>query len=159
MTDGCLGRMVSWLATHTKLYLNSSSHHCPSTKQGTLYTSVHRARALCYAEGLHAELDFLQSAVSDNGCSQKEIWHVFNPPARTANPSRKPTLVAYLLYVQMTYRRVSRLLARRNTGSVCLLAGNISSYLHPVKDYLGPKTVGLCRVLCEYGRIYVGHTD
>jgi hypothetical protein len=71
--DDCLGRMVSWLATPTNLYLNSGSHHHPSTKQGTLYTLVHRARALCYAESLHAELDFLQSAVSDDGCSQKEI--------------------------------------------------------------------------------------
>jgi hypothetical protein len=129
--DGCLSHQVYWLATDTNLYLNSRSHHYPSTKQAALYTLVYRARALCPTESVNDGLEFLKFVSSDNGYSQKEMWHACNPPPRTTKPSGKHTLVAYLLYIQLNYRCVSRLLHKCDTRNVGLLAGKISSYLHP----------------------------
>jgi hypothetical protein len=49
------------------LYLNAGSHHHPSSKQAVLSTLVHRARALCDQDSLHAELVFLKDVFRQNG--------------------------------------------------------------------------------------------
>jgi hypothetical protein len=46
------------------------------------------------------------------------------------------TLVALLSFVQMTYGRLSRTLAKHNIQGVSLPPRKMSSFLHPVKDDL-----------------------
>jgi hypothetical protein len=64
--DGSLGHRLYRKPTHTNLYLNAGSHH-PSNKQAVLSTVVHRARALCDQDNLHAELLFLRDIFRQNG--------------------------------------------------------------------------------------------
>jgi hypothetical protein len=77
---------------------------------------------------------------------------------RTSKPKDKPTSVTLLPYVQTTYGRLSKLLARHNTKSVGLPPRKISSFLHPVKDDLGFRTPGMYRIPCECGQVYIGQT-
>ena len=78
---------------------------------------------------------------------------------RTSKLKEKPTLVALLAYVQTTYSRLSRMLAKHNTLRISLLSRKISSLLHPVKENLGLRTLGVYSISCECGQVYIQHTD
>jgi hypothetical protein len=65
--DGSLGHSVYRKSTHTNLYLTAASYHHPSKKQAALSTLVHRVRALCDQESLHAELMLLGNVFRKNG--------------------------------------------------------------------------------------------
>jgi hypothetical protein len=110
---GSLGRKVYRKPTHTNLYLNPASHHHPPpSKQAVLSILVHRATALCDKESLHEELEFLKSTFRENGYSLKQIQGALTPTVKTPKLNDKPTSVALLPYVQTTYSRISRMLAR-----------------------------------------------
>jgi hypothetical protein len=64
--DGSLGRRVYCKPTHTNFYLNAGSHDHLSCKQAVLSAQVHRARALCDQDSLHAELVFLRDVFRQN---------------------------------------------------------------------------------------------
>jgi hypothetical protein len=68
-------------------------------------------------------------------------------------------LVALLAHVQTTYRWLSRMLAKHNTQCSSLLPRKISSLLHPVKDNLGLRTLGVYSISCQCGQVYIQHTD
>ena len=69
--DGSLGRRVFRKATHTDLYIHSSSHHHPSQKLGILKTLALRAYRIFYNDHLNLELDHLCKFVRLNGYSPK----------------------------------------------------------------------------------------
>jgi hypothetical protein len=123
-----------------------------------LQTLVHGARALCDKERLHSELDYLKTTFKENGYSRQQIQHALNPQVRTSKPKDKPTSVALLPYVQTTYGRLSRMLAKHNIKSVGLPSRKISSFLRPVKDDLGLRTPGVYSIPCECGQVYIGQT-
>jgi hypothetical protein len=66
-SDASLGHKVYCKPTHINLYLNTSSHHHPSSKHAALFTPVHGARALCDHDSLQVELWFLGDALRQNG--------------------------------------------------------------------------------------------
>jgi hypothetical protein len=65
---------------------------------------------------------------------------------QTSEPEEKPTSTAYLPYINNTYGRLSRLLAKYNIKSVALPYRKIASYLPPVKDALSLTTPGIYRM-------------
>jgi hypothetical protein len=77
---------------------------------------------------------------------------------RTSKPKDKPTSVALLPYVQTTYGRFSRMLAKHNIKSVGLLLRKISSFLRPLKDNQGLRTPGVYSIPCDCGEVYIGQT-
>ena len=50
---------------------------------------------------------------------------------------------AYIPYINNTYGRLSRMLAKYNIKSVAIPHRKIASYLPPVKDAIGLKTPGI----------------
>jgi hypothetical protein len=98
-TVGCLGHKVYRKPTHTNLYLNSGSHHHPSSKQAILAAVLLRTRALCDKESLHGELEFLKTTFKENGYSHKQIQCALNRAVKTSKPKGKPTSMALLPYV------------------------------------------------------------
>jgi len=72
----------------------------------------------------------------------KQTRRVLNHVVRPTKPKEKPTSVALLPYVQTTYGRLSRMLAK-HIKSVGLQPRKISIFLRPVKDSLGLRTPGV----------------
>jgi len=95
---------------------------------------VHRDRALCDKEGLHDKLEFPKTIFRENGYSIKQIQWALNLAVKTNKLKGKPTSVALLPHVQMTYGQLSRMLAKHNIKCVGLLARKISSLLRLVKE-------------------------
>jgi len=87
----------------------------------------------------------------------KQTRRVLNRVVRPTKPKDKPTSVALLPYVQTTYGRLSRMLAK-HIKSVGLQPRKISIFLRPVKDNLGLRTPGVYSVSCECGQVYNGQT-
>jgi len=80
------------------------------------------------------------------------------PATWTTKTNDKPTSTSYILCTQTTYGRPSRMLAKHNIKSVALPPRKISSYLPPVKDALGLRTLGVYSIPCECGRVYIGQS-
>jgi hypothetical protein len=121
--DGSLGHRVYCKPTHTNVHVNSSSHHHPSNKQAVLSTLVHRTRALCDQDSLHAELVFQSYIYRQKGYTKQKIHRAFNPPPGVGQTDGKPDSVAFLPYVGLMFNRISRVLARHNIKSVACLPG------------------------------------
>jgi len=78
---------------------------------------------------------------------------------RTGRPSKsndKPTSVAVITQVQMTYGIFSRMLAKHK--SVGMLSRKISCFLCPVKDNMGLQRPGVYSIPYECGLVYIGET-
>jgi len=76
----------------------------------------------------------------------------------TAKTDDKPTSTAYIPYIQTTFGRLSRMLAKHNIKSVALPPRKIFSYLPPVKDAVGLRTPGIYSIPCECSRVYIGQS-
>ena len=50
------------------------------------------------------------------------------------------------------------MLAKYNIKSVALPHRKLASYLPPVKDAIGLKTLGIYRIPCECGTVYIGQS-
>jgi len=74
---------------------------------------------------------------------------------RSPKSKDKPISVALLPHVQATYDRLSSMFAK-HIESVGLKSRKISSFLRPVKDDLGLRT--LVGIPCECGQVYIGQT-
>ena len=84
----------------------------------------------------------------------KRICCAFNPTFRTSKPTDNPTSFALLPYVQTTYGRLSRMLAKPNIKCVGLPPRQISSFLRPVIDNLDLRTPRVYSMPCEFGQVY-----
>jgi hypothetical protein len=104
--DGSLDHTVYHKPTHTNLYFNAGSHHL-SNKQAVLSTLVHRARALCDQDSLHAELVFLRDVF-------RQTHRALNHNPNISNPDDNPDSVAFLSYVGTIINQISRVLSQHN---------------------------------------------
>jgi hypothetical protein len=120
---------------------------------------VHRARALCDQESLHAELVFLQDVFKQNGYNDRQILTVLNRRPNISQPEDKPDSVAFLTYVGTIFKRISTVLSRHNIKSVGLSPKKVSGFLRPVKVNLGLRTPGVYRIPCDCGKVYIGQTS
>jgi hypothetical protein len=116
---------------------------------------VHRDRALCVKESLHDKLEFPKTIFRKNGYSIKQIQWALNLAVKTSKLKGKPTSVALLPHVQMTYGQLSRTLAKHNIKCVGLPPRKISSLLHPVKDNLEARTTEVYSIPCQCGQMYL----
>jgi hypothetical protein len=104
-------------------------------------------------------LEFLKTTFRKNYCSSiKQISCALNPTVRTCKPTDKPTSFVLLPYVQTTYGRLGRILAKRNIKYVGLPPRQISSFLRPVIDDPGVRTPRVYSMPCECGQAYIGQT-
>ncbi|PNF22911.1 hypothetical protein B7P43_G13899, partial [Cryptotermes secundus] len=154
--DGSLGHRVYRKSTHTNLYLNAASHH-PSKKQAALSTLVHRARALCDQDSLHAELVLLKDVFKKNGYNNRQIHRVLNRRPNISRPEDKPGSVAFLPYVGSIFNSISRVLSRHNIEAVGLPPNKLSRFLRLVKDSLGLRTPGVYSTHASAARLYWAH--
>ena len=157
-TDGIPRHKVYWKPTHTNLYLHQNSYHHPANKQSVLSSLIHRAKALCDQDSLAQELEFLTTIFKENRYSHQQIRRTMKPATRTAKSKDKPTSTAYIPYTQTIYGQLSRMLAKHNIKSIALPPKKISSYLSPVKDALGLRTLGIYRIPCECGKVNIGQS-
>jgi hypothetical protein len=98
-------RAVYRKLTDMKLYLNAGSHDHPSTNK--LSTRVHRARAVCDQDNLHAELVFLRDVFRQNGYENWQIHSVFNRRPNIGK-SNKPSSASFLPYAGPIQHQVGR---------------------------------------------------
>jgi hypothetical protein len=119
---------------------------------------VHRERAVCDKKSLRDKLEFPKTIFRENRYSIKDIQWALNLAVKTSKLKGKPTSVALLPHVQMTYGQLSRMLAKHNIKCVGLLPRKISSLLCPVKDNLEARTVGVYSIPCKCGQVYIGKT-
>jgi hypothetical protein len=77
---------------------------------------------------------------------------------RVTSTPEKPASVTFLPYISTTFNRISRLLSRHNIKSVGLPPKKIPSFLWPVKNDLGLKTLGVYSMPCECGQDNIGQT-
>jgi hypothetical protein len=106
---------------------------------------------------LSQELNFLTAIFKQNGYNDHQI-RARKPARQTIEPDQKPTTTADLPYINNTFGRLSRMLAKYNIKSVALPHWKIASYLPPVKDAIGLKTPGIYRIPCECGSVYIGQS-
>jgi hypothetical protein len=95
-TDVSLGHKVYRNPTHTKLHLNSSSHHHPFNKHAILSTLVHWVRDLCGQDSLYVWLVLLGEIFRQSGYT---AWQI----GRVAQHDEKPDSVALLPYVGLIF--------------------------------------------------------
>jgi hypothetical protein len=118
--NGSLGHRVYCKPTHTNLYLNARSHHHPSNKQAALSTLVHRARALCNENSLHAKSVFLRDVYRQKGYKDWQLDSSLNRHPNNSKPDIKPSSVTFLPYAGPIFNKISRVLARNSIKSVGL---------------------------------------
>jgi len=92
-----------------------------------------------------------RSTFKESGYSQRQIQCAIILPVRTTQPIEKPTLFAFLPYVQMAYFHISRMPAEDIILLVGLPLRKFSSSLYPVKDDVGLKTAHVCSILYDCG--------
>ena len=61
-------------------------------------------------------------------------------------------------WLETTYGRLSRMLAKYNIKSVTIPPRKISSYMPPTKEAPGLRTPGIYRISCECGKVYIGQS-
>jgi hypothetical protein len=156
--DGSLGHTVYRKPTHTDLYLRAKSEHHPAQKT-VLTTLVQRARTICDANSLDAEINRLKKAFSQNGCSDRDIKQaVHHKKKKPPSQQEKPTGVAMLSYQLSVSNKISRLLNKYNIKTVHIAARKSMHLLRPAKDNLGQMVAGMYCIPCECGRVYVRQT-
>ena len=119
---------------------------------------VHRDRALCDKESLHDKLEFPKTIFRENVCSTKQIEWALNLAIEASKLKGKPTSLALLPHVQMTYGQLSRTLAKCNIICVGLPPRKISSLLCLVKGNVEVRKAEVYSIHCKCGQMYIGKT-
>jgi hypothetical protein len=151
------GHRVYRKPTHTKLYLHHDSHHHPSHEQSVLTYLTHRATAVGDQDSIKQELEFLTTVFRNNGYSTQQIHKAKKPSTKATKIKGKPTSTAYIRYMQTTYGRLSKMLAK-HIKSIPLPPKKISNYLPPIKDAVGLRTPGIYSIPCECRKVYTGQS-
>jgi hypothetical protein len=136
--------------------LNSASYYHPSKKQAVLKTLIHRARTICDKGSIDKELRFLTKTFKENGYNQGQIQRAISPAPKTVKVKEKPTALALLPYIQITFNQLTRLLGRHNIKCIAIPPTKISDFLPKIKDDLGLRTPGIYSIPCECGKVYIG---
>jgi hypothetical protein len=120
------------------------------------FRPVHQcARALCDQDSLHAKLVFPKDVFRKNGYNERHIHGVRQP--NISQPKDNPDSVAFLPYVRPIFNQISRVLSR-HIMSVGLNPKEVSTFLRPVNDNLGLRTLGVCRIPRECSKVNIEQT-
>jgi hypothetical protein len=147
-------RKETWTADYTRIVFSLGFPH-PVSK--LYFPLVHRAIALHDQESLHVELVFLKDVFIQNGYNNRQIHRVLNRQPNISQPEDNLDSVAFLRYVRTIFNRISRVLSW-HIKSMGMPPKKVSSFLWPVKDELGLRTLGVYRIPCECGKVYIGQT-
>lgn len=153
-------------ATHTDLYLHSSSHHHPSQKVGILKTLALRAHRICDEDHIDQELTHLRHVFRLNGYSYKKISKAFNQAKSfylsLTNPKLSldhPPLAATLPFVQGISQKIAKILSKKGLRIAFKPLSRLRNRVPPLKD---PKDSllesGVYKIVCSYGAPYIGET-
>jgi hypothetical protein len=104
--------------THTKLYLNGETHHHLTNRHDVLSTLVHWTRAICYQENQNS-----LKVCSNWMATLTGRFIVFSIYREDL------TSVAFLLFVQPTFKYISKMLMRHNIKTVGLPPRKVTSVL------------------------------
>jgi hypothetical protein len=105
------------------------------------------------------ELEFLTTVFKENGYSSQQIWWVLKTVTWAAKTNERPTSIAFIPYTQTTSGRLSRMLAKHNNKSVSLPPMRMYSYVPPVRNALGLRTLGVYSIPHECGQVYIGQSS
>jgi len=87
------------------------------------------------------------------------VSNIYNkPPTQRLEYRSRKTSPPLLPYFQATYRRPTRMLAKRDIQSVDRSPRKISSFLRTVTEELGLRIWGVYSIHCECGHVYIGRT-
>jgi hypothetical protein len=79
-----------------------------------------------------------------NGYRYRPICHAVNPPYRRVTPREDLTVGAFMPFVGPAFIQISRLPTRLNIKTIVgLLCRKVASFLLPVRDDIGLKTLGI----------------
>jgi hypothetical protein len=92
----------------------------------------------------------------ENGYSLKVIQWVFIKKDKPPKDNCKPISSAFLPCVQLVSHRLNRMLGKLNIRGINLPPKMILKCLRPVKDLVGLKTPGVCRIPYHSGKVYMG---
>jgi len=92
------------------------------------------------------------------GYSDKQICCALNQPCREIHLESIQNQVAFLPFLGPTFSHLSRVLLRHNIKTVVFLPREVGSFLQPVKDDLGLKTLGVYSIPFECGKVHIGQT-
>jgi hypothetical protein len=101
---------------------------------------------------------FLRGTFRQNCYNDRQISRVLNQRPHINQPNDNWDTVAFLPYVGTIFNRISRMLSRHDIKSVGLPPKKIYNFLWPVKYLLGVRTLGIYRISCECGKVYIGQT-
>jgi hypothetical protein len=113
---------------------------------------------LCDSESLRGEIQHLNCIFLQNGYSKNYIRRALHPKQKPQTKDEKPVGVALLPYQQTITNKISRLLAKHNIRTIHIPKKKNIHMLRPIKDDLGLKVLGIYRIPCECGKVYVGQT-
>jgi hypothetical protein len=107
---------------------------------------------------------FLKEVFKQNGYNDRHIHRAYDCRPHLAQPDNQPKPVVFLPIVETIFNNISRVLARHDIKSVGLCHMKLSSVIRPVKDHLGLRILGVCRIALSaaestLGRVYPSHSD
>jgi hypothetical protein len=104
-------------------------------------------------------MELLHSTFKQNTYSDVHIHHTLNSAQREDASRKKPTMVIFLPFARPTFNcHWQGAKKMYNIKTVCLLPRKVMSFLQPIKDYLGFKTLGIYSIPHEHGKVYIGQT-
>ena len=118
--EGLPSHKVHWKRTYINLNLNFKSRHHPFNKHALLSTLVWRARVGVTQRAYLMSCSSWSTLSWKMGYTRKQVHCTSDPPVRSNILGEKPGLVAFLLYIQMNFACISRLLYRHNIKIVGL---------------------------------------
>lgn len=165
--NGTLSHRVFHKATHTDLYIHSSSHHHPIQKVGILKILTLRAYRICDDENLNQEISHLRHVFQLNGYSHKQIWRALNhvesfflstSNINSSQPSPLPS--GSLPFIEGISQEISKILTKKFLRCAFKPLLMLKNRMPPLKD---PKDTLLdsrvYKVVCCCGAPYIGETS
>lgn len=163
--NGTLGHGVYRKATHTEFYLNSSSCHNPAQKRSVISTLFHRALTITDSDHRTSEINHLFETLQANGFNKRTISAIHHkvkkktiPRDRQSEDNDGQTTRAFIPFCGNLSNKIGRILGKHGIKTVHLLPSKIRNRLRSAKDDLGLQTVGVYKIPCDCGKVYIGQT-
>jgi hypothetical protein len=86
----------------------------------------------------------------------KQIHHALNPLKQLiTSPEEDPMGMAFLSSIRTSFNCISRELFKNNNIKTLDLPLKVSSFLHPVKNYMGLKAAGIYSIPFKCEKTYI----